>query len=197
MRNLTRRFLILLATILVGLNYQVATVYAAEDAPVDVPIDELALKLQEQQVAEQETETEVTEVGVEGDDVLLAGLCEVEARGITDPDQIASVCWTVLNRVDSPLFPNTVRDVIYAPGQFAAGGIKAGVEKRRPDMLDIARDVLGRWSAEKSGVVEPDILSSGRTIPPDCVYFWGDGSRNHFNNGATEHVLDTENSPYK
>ena len=87
MRNLTRRFLILLATILVGLNYQVATVYAAEDAPVDVPIDELALKLQEQQVAEQETETEVTEVGVEGDDVLLAGLCEVEARGITDPDQ--------------------------------------------------------------------------------------------------------------
>lgn len=29
------------------------------------------------------------------------------------------VCDTVLNRVESPFFPNTVHDVIYAPGQFA------------------------------------------------------------------------------
>ena len=29
------------------------------------------------------------------------------------------VCDVVLNRVESPFFPNTVRDVIYAPGQFA------------------------------------------------------------------------------
>lgn len=185
---------------------RVVSVYAVEALP-EIPPEVVPAELtQEQQVAEgtMEMETEVV-VGSPGiviyyepsDVILLASLCEVESRGCTDPDQIASDCWTVLNRVDSPAFPNTIREVVYAPNQFAASGIRAGVEERRPDMVAIANDVLGRWNAEKNGLLLPHILSSGRTIPPDCVYFWGDGKRNHFNNGVTEHILDTENSPYK
>lgn len=128
-----------------------------------------------------------------GDDEELVRIAEVEYRGCTSAAHIAAVMWTVLNRVDSPAFKEqTVHDVIYASGQFAVRGI--GHVPRRDDWLWIAQDVLERWNAEKNGLV--DVNNSGRVIPPDSVYFWGDGRYNHFNNGATEYAIDTQGSPY-
>ncbi len=53
----------------------------------------------------------------EEDLILLARLIYAEARGESLEGQIA-VGAVVLNRVASPLFPGTIRDVIYQPNQF-------------------------------------------------------------------------------
>jgi len=50
-----------------------------------------------------------------GDDALLARLISAEARGEPYNGQIA-VGAVVLNRVDSPIFPNTLSGVIYQSG---------------------------------------------------------------------------------
>ncbi len=49
--------------------------------------------------------------------LLLARIIHSEARGESIEGQIA-VGAVVVNRVTSPLFPDTIRDVIYQPGQF-------------------------------------------------------------------------------
>lgn len=61
--------------------------------------------------------------------LLLARLISAEARGEPFPGQIA-VGGVVLNRVKSPLFPNTIRAVIYQPGQFSP--VKNGSINREP-----------------------------------------------------------------
>lgn len=48
---------------------------------------------------------------------LLARLVEAEAKGEPYAGKVA-VATVVLNRVDSPLFPNSIYDVIYEKGQF-------------------------------------------------------------------------------
>ena len=49
---------------------------------------------------------------------LLARLVQCEAGGEGD-NGMRAVASVVMNRVRSPRFPNTVRDVVYAPGQFS------------------------------------------------------------------------------
>lgn len=48
---------------------------------------------------------------------LLARLVEAEAKGEPYAGKVA-VATVIFNRVDSPLFPNTVKEVIYQTGQF-------------------------------------------------------------------------------
>lgn len=48
---------------------------------------------------------------------LLARLVEAEAKGEPYAGKVA-VATVILNRVDSSIFPNTIRDVIYQSGQF-------------------------------------------------------------------------------
>jgi N-acetylmuramoyl-L-alanine amidase len=48
---------------------------------------------------------------------LLARLVRAEAQTEPFEGKIAVAC-VVLNRVESPKFPNTIKDVIYTPGQF-------------------------------------------------------------------------------
>ncbi len=54
----------------------------------------------------------------DGDLLLLAQLISAEARGEPYLGQVA-VGGVVLNRIKSPLFPNTIRAVIYQPNQFS------------------------------------------------------------------------------
>ncbi|TCX53870.1 cell wall hydrolase [Dehalobacter sp. 14DCB1] len=53
------------------------------------------------------------------DVMLLAKIIYAEARGESFEGQVA-VGAVVLNRVESPKFPDTIREVIYQPGQFSA-----------------------------------------------------------------------------
>ena len=61
--------------------------------------------------------------------MLLARLISAEARGEPYLGQVA-VGAVVLNRVKSPLFPNSIRAVIYQPGQFTP--VSNGTINRKP-----------------------------------------------------------------
>lgn len=54
----------------------------------------------------------------EEDRELLARIVYLEARGECFEGQVA-VCEVVLNRILCEMFPDTVKDVLYAPGQFS------------------------------------------------------------------------------
>jgi len=75
---------------------------------------------------------------------LLARAVHAEARGEPYTGQVA-VAAVILNRVESPKFPNTIAGVVYQPGAFTAVSdgqinLSHGDEARRA-----ARDALNGW----------------------------------------------------
>lgn len=106
----------------------------------------------------------------EEDVIACARMLWGEARGCSLENQIGCV-WIVCNRVDDPRFPDTIKAVIRQPGQFHGYSTSFPATD---ELMDVARDVLTRWSLEKQGVeVE-------RELPSDYLYFHGDGAQNHF-----------------
>lgn len=103
---------------------------------------------------------------------MLAKLIWGEARGIPSTTEKAAVVWCVLNRVDSPKYPDTVTEVVTQNHQFV--GYKAS-NPATEEFMEIARDVLVRWHSEKNGTSDV-----GRVLPKDYLYFTGDGARNYF-----------------
>lgn len=106
--------------------------------------------------------------------VALARTMWGECRGCSTTEQ-AGVAWCILNRVDSPEFPGDVVSVCAQDKpckQFDGYSPDYPVED---DLLALAEDVLARWQLEKMGVG-----SVGRVLPPDYLYFEGDGIHNHF-----------------
>ena len=151
-------------------------------APANVRI----VNAQEDDVAPAEYVTHYDEL----DAARLASVTKNEYNGMASQTHLAAVMWTVLNRVDSPAYPNTVEGVLTAPNQFAYWGIHQNID---PGLLILAQDVLARWNTERNGSTE----QVGRVLPPDYVNFHGDGKFNHFKNPAgTEYVLDTAGYPY-
>lgn len=88
-----------------------------------------------------------------------------ECRGCSELQQRA-VCWCIFNRVDDSRFPDTVVGVIIQKGQFF------GYSASNPvwdSLYDVAYSCLVDWHNGENRVLEPEYL-----------YFYGDGSRNHF-----------------
>lgn len=106
------------------------------------------------------------------------------------PDQMAAVVWCVLNRVDSPIYPNNISEVSTQAGQFQGYNWWNPID---PDVEKIVLDVLDRWQREKNG--ETDV---GRILPKEYLYFWGDNVVNHFTVafGANEEWDWSLESPY-
>ncbi|MEZ0537376.1 spore cortex-lytic enzyme [Caldicellulosiruptoraceae bacterium PP1] len=75
---------------------------------------------------------------------LLAHLIYGEARGEPYIGQVA-IGAVVLNRVESPLFPNSIAGVIYQPGAFTA--VSDGQINLPPNQsaINAARDALNGW----------------------------------------------------
>ena len=94
-----------------------------------------------------------------------------EARGVKSKAQQAAVIWCIFNRVDDPRWPDTIVEVC-TPGQFHGYSPLNPID---PELYDLAHDVWNRWHREKLGDPNP-----GRTLPPQYVYFTGDGKVNHF-----------------
>lgn len=96
-------------------------VYAAlQTMDRDELADMRAREEYEEPVLAAENETPVASVGYSGSDLdLLAALVWAEAGDQPIPEGLCYVCDVVLNRVDSPAWPNTIADVIYQPGQFS------------------------------------------------------------------------------
>lgn len=106
----------------------------------------------------------------EADVIAMARMLYGEARGCELKNQQQAV-WCVLNRVDDSRFPDSIIGVLSQPHQFH--GYSAGFPVW-DNLVEIARDVMTRWSAEKQGAeVE-------RELDESAVFFTGDGVQNWF-----------------
>lgn len=79
-----------------------------------------------------------------GDLYLLAQAVHAEARGEPYTGMVA-VAAVILNRVDSPRFPNTIAGVIYQPGAFSSvsdGSINLAPNEQS---MRAARDAMNGW----------------------------------------------------
>ena len=116
-------------------------------------------------------DTEVVEQGVCDDDVdLLARLltCEMGCSWIADEQQLY-VGSVVLNRVASDLFPDTLQEVIYQPGQYAPS-ISGWIETVQPDERTIEN---ARWLLENGSVLPENVLYQSTVVQGpvyDCYY---------------------------
>ena len=138
----------------------------AEPEPPEVNAAGLCCPVKVQTVQEQEYEMYFTEADV----IALAQMLYGEARGCELLNQQQAV-WCVLNRVDDSRFPDTIIGVLSQPHQFH--GYSQGFPVR-DNLVEIARDVMTRWSMEKQGAeVE-------RELDESAVFFTGDGVQNWF-----------------
>lgn len=92
-----------------------------------------------------------------------------EAGGIADYAQRAAVVWCACNRADA--WDMELGEVLTVD-QFHGLAIKGEVP---PQHVELARDVLARWTLEAEGW-----QSVGRVLPERFLYFEGDGRVNHY-----------------
>jgi len=111
-----------------------------------------------------------------------------EARGLPDTE-VAAVYWNILNRVDSPLYPDTIAEVITQTHQYAGYKPSYPATDR---LRNLAVDVLGRWMAEKSG--QADV---GRVLPKEYLNFTGRNGHNVFKKMGGTVWRWTMPSPYE
>ena len=96
---------------------------------------------------------------------VLAKVVWAEARGLSKMEQ-AAVIWCILNRVDdteNDYWPDTIIGVATQRNQFA-------YDRKNPvkaEFVELAEDVLERWTAEKHGVILP-----GRVLPKEYTFFF-------------------------
>ncbi len=125
--------------------------------------DEIHIKQKKRPTVASRGETRSSKVGISDAEIdLLARIVRAEAQAEPFEGKVA-VASVVLNRVDSPKFPNTIKEVIYQQGQFqpvSNGEISkpADEESRKAvfaalsDMRKIAKDSLFFYN--------PDIASN-------------------------------------
>lgn len=119
-----------------------------------------------------EGERPVPELATDYEVELIARTIWGEAGGCYDADHRAAVAWCILNRVDA--WGQSIEEVVTSEGQFH-GYIWWG--ECPEEHLELAEDVVSRWEREQNG--EEDV---GRVLPSDFLWFYGDGSHNHFRN---------------
>lgn len=96
-----------------------------------------------------------------------------EARGCSKTEQ-AAVAWCILNRVDSedPYFPDDIISVVTQEKQFDGYD---PIHPVVPEYYDLALEVIDLWLKEDGvGIV------AGRVLPPEYMWFLGDGKTNTF-----------------
>lgn len=98
-------------------------------------------------------------INASSDDVtLLASILECEA--LQDYDCLLAVATVIMNRVESPRFPNSISGVIYASGQFS------------PTWTGKLDQVLDRGPSSLSIQVAQDAINGARlSSVADCYYF--------------------------
>ena len=86
----------------------------------------------------------------------------------------AAIYWNILNRVDSddPYYPDNIIGVVAQSAQYHGYDPTNPV---LPVLKELALDVIDRWQREKQG--ETDV---GRVLPPEYLFFGGDGKHNTF-----------------
>lgn len=142
-----------------------------------LPIIKKEQELEQERQEEKEKESEIDIPNIEEkykDEIpYIARTVWGEARGCSETEQ-AAVIWCILNRVDSSIryMPDNIIDVVTQKHQFL-GYVKTFPVTEKIRKLVI--DVLTRWEMEKAGVE-----NVGRVLPPEYMWFHGDGRHNHF-----------------
>ena len=135
------------------------------------------IKKERQEEKEQEKESEIDIPNIEKkykDEIpYIARTVWGEARGCSETEQ-AAVIWCILNRVDSSIryMPDNIIDVVTQKHQFLGYVETFPVTE---EIRELVIDVLTRWEMEKAGVE-----NVGRVLPPEYMWFHGDGRHNHF-----------------
>ena len=155
---------------LIGLLLIADRYFTVEPEPIPEPERDWGGLKAQQMVAEAEPSAEPELYFTEDDVVAMAKMLWGEARGCTLDNQQKAV-WCVLNRVDDPRFPDTIQGVLSQPSQFHGYSPDFPVWD---ELKEVALDVLTRWSLEKQGVTVE------RELPPEYVFFTGDGIQNNF-----------------
>ena len=113
--------------------------------------------------ASEEERWKITRVSDE--ELVMLAKTLAQEGGCCSYTQQCCVIWTVLNRVDSCEWPNTVYENLVKPDQFAYKPSKEYTEAH----YQVVLDVVSAW--ENGG---------DRLLGPDYQYFRGDGWQNHF-----------------
>ena len=140
-----------------------------------LPIIKKEQEQEKEQKQKQESEIDIPNIEKKYKDEIpyIARTVWGEARGCSETEQ-AAVIWCILNRVDSSIryMPDNIIDVVTQKHQFL------GYVKTFPvteEIRELVIDVLTRWEMEKAGVE-----NVGRVLPPEYMWFHGDGRHNHF-----------------
>ncbi len=182
---------LLLAWVLTACSQQAETVevVAVETYDMSYVVPTETLPLAELICLSAEPAEEVEETPEEA--IYIAKMLVGEASGCSTTEQAAAI-WCAINRVESddPFYPDEIIGVITQEGQFHGYDEDNAVLSH---FVELAVDVLERWELEQSGVV-----SVGRVLPSDYLWFHGDGTHNYFRNeyiGGDEWDWSLE-SPY-
>ena len=164
--------IVLLCFTLIGLLLIADRYFTIEPEPIPEPERDWGGLRTQQMVAEPEpsAEPEYEMYFTDADVIAVAKMLWGEARGCDLENQIGCV-WIVCNRVDDPRFPDTIQGVLSQPSQFHGYSPDFPVWD---ELKEVALDVLTRWSLEKQGVTVE------RELPPEYVFFTGDGIQNYF-----------------
>jgi len=112
------------------------------------------------------------------DEDLLTAICIGEAGNINDRDGKKGVMNVVMNRVADATFPNTVRDVVTASGQFL--GLNMGIRRLNnpsfSDCRDLAREVMNSPADDPTYGALWFNQSCSKPCSQYCTTYLGDGS---------------------
>lgn len=124
------------------------------------PAEDSTLKNEEEDVGSTESTPVNGNIGnVSGSELdIFAAILECEA--MQDHDSLLAVATVIMNRLYSSNFPNTIRDIVYAEGQF------------EPVWTGRLDTVLSRGASDLSYQVAQEALNGARLASvADCYYF--------------------------
>ena len=113
------------------------------------------------------------------DAVMMARTMWNESRGIQSKTEIACIGWTALNRVDAGAaagFRDTLSGVLTQANQFAYTASAPTTSDYGYNLVELATDVLDRWSREKAGQT-----NVGRVLPKAYKWYAGDQGGTRWN----------------
>lgn len=108
---------------------------------------------------------------------ILAKIIYLYGHGVASQTQQACIGWTVMNSVD--LSTNT--DIGSIAPLFHYDANKPTVDDFGRNLMPLARDIIFRWKAGRSGV-----QNNGRVLPAGYCYVWSTGSTVAFRSSADQ-----------
>lgn len=132
---------------------------AAQDNDVSRPLDNEKPSGKEDKAPADETADPVP--ATPSDVALLAAILECEAG--TNYEGMLAVGTVIMNRVESPRFPNTIPEVVYQPGQFYPAG------------SSVLNNMLAKGPSSIAYSTAQEVIGGARhSSVADCYFFYSD-----------------------